>query len=67
MRNGPTNQENILLLNIHVPNNRASKIHEAKTERRNRQIHSESWTFQYSYNSEEVEEVDRRSARIQKT
>lgn len=30
MRNGPTNQENILLLNIHVPNNRASKIHEEK-------------------------------------
>lgn len=45
------NQEGITVLNICAPNNRISKIHQTKTDRtsrRNSQILSCSWKFQYT-------------------
>lgn len=55
------NQEDILLLNIYVPNNRGSKIHETKTERRKRNPQRE---LEISTPSSLIQQADRKSARI---
>lgn len=41
-------QEDIIIRNVYAPNNRASNIHESKTDRtekRNQQSHNYSWRF----------------------
>ena len=66
MIKGSIHQEDLTIINVYKPNNRASKVHDAKIDGikgKNKQFENNSWRF----NRVSIEQLPRKSRNILKT